>query len=115
MPAELWIDKRTALNNLQQRAEHNGTMIQAGAPEVERTVRHGGSGPYKIERIDRGICQVVYEDDEGIEMYRSDNLGIQEAVVECRRLNREWTASDSSYVYKGIWSGNNHRWLRDQS
>ena len=103
MPIELWVDKRIVLDNLRQRAEHNGTVIHAVKPvnDEERTLSNVRDGPYRIERIDRRVCQVVYEDVEGIEMFRSEDLDINAAVDECNRLNGEWAADKNSY-YKLI-------------
>ncbi len=139
MPTELWVDKRIVLNNLRQRAETNGVTIHAVKPlnTEERTLSHVADGPYRIERISRRVCQVVYEDIEGIEMYRSEDLDINAAVDECNQLNMEWAADRNSYykmlqeqwrkaeaewrlskryglakeslsdVYKGVWSKRN--------
>ncbi len=118
LTTELWVDKQTTLNRMQQRAEGNGVNIHAAKPITEeRGMSYLPYGPYRIERIDRGVCQVVYEDIEGIEMYRSEDLDISDAADECRRLNSEWAAEGNSY-YKMVqaqWKEVVDEWRNDET
>ena len=116
MRLDLWIDQQAAIDRMYQQSQTNSTTLHPDPPVSGSRLGHlPAGGPYELERVNRRFFQVYFIDIEGVEMYRSGDLEIVEALADCHRRNEEWATNSRAYydLLQEQWRKASQEWQND--